>query len=104
MRKLLLTLQMELGNASHAHASHARRRHESAAQLLRLLARHAPRLMRTYCYPIFFMLRTRLRATSHAHTSAAFLHALGELLGSTGRLLQPHSSSSAENTGRATRT
>ena len=49
----------------------ARRRKEEAAQLLTLVARHAPRLARTYCRPLLEALLPLLRATPHASTAAA---------------------------------
>ena len=54
-----------------------RQRQEGAARLLRLLSRHCPRLLRTYCAPILQTLLTRLRTTLHAPTASELLLALG---------------------------
>lgn len=88
LRGLLLTLRSQLdppGGGSDPHRSHTRRRHEAVAKLLRLLARHASRLMRTYAQPVLSSLLLQLRATPHASTATELLLTIAELLKTTGR-------------------
>ena len=93
LRGLLLTLCSQLdppGGGSDPHRSHTRRRHEAVAKLLRLLARHASRLMRTYAQPVLSSLLAQLRATLHASTATELLLTIAELLRTTGRLVDLH--------------